>query len=296
MQKQKMTRRMAILFLAMLWLLSSVAEAQTYQPDMLKTLETLNFVPVADPYCTPNEGSYENLSPTIDTSDFGTDAHSHLCTAVSISAMPDEVVDWILVELRAVTRVGSDADPATAVGTTVIARKPALLLTNGRIVEAEDYAALAVAEQTPESCTSLTNEGTNSNCPDLEFNEGDVTSAIDGKDLYLVIRHRNHLDIMSSAPLTESSNAYTYDFTGDVSNAYGSGIKSNAKGLGKTAMFSGDTNLSGTVTNADYNDEIRTQPRASGYLRADANFSGNVTNADYNDAIRTNPRASSTVP
>ena len=276
---------MAILFLAMLWLLSSVAEAQTYQPDMDDLLKDFNRIPIADPYCTPDEGVYENLNPAIiDTSEFVT--NEHLCTDVSVSEIPTEVVDWVLVELRAVARADSNSDPvpATAVGSTVIARKPAFLLTNGRIVDAEEYAGLDAANQTPAPCTGLTE---NLNCPDLLFDEGDVATEVQGKDLYLVIRHRNHLDIMSSTPLTDSSGVYPYDFTRSVSNTYLNSIGSNAKNLGKIAMHSGDTNLSNSITSADYIDEIRTYlPTTPGYLRGDANFSGSITSADYIDSVR----------
>lgn len=79
----------------------------------------------------------------------------------SINELPNQVVDWVLAELRHSTNTDS-----------VVAQSAALLLNNGEIISATD-------------CT-----------PGIKFKQIDTKQAY-----HLVIRTRNHLDIMSKDPI-----------------------------------------------------------------------------------------------
>lgn len=79
----------------------------------------------------------------------------------SVTVMPDDVVDWVMVELRA------EADK-----TTVIGSKAALLLKNGAVVSTDGFSPVTVSVS-----------------PDVG-------------SYYLVVKHRNHISVMSKNPLS----------------------------------------------------------------------------------------------
>lgn len=78
----------------------------------------------------------------------------------SVSVMPDDAVDWVMVELRAL----SD-------NTIVVGSKPALLLNTGAVVSTDGSSPVT------------------------------VSVSPDGGTYYLVVKHRNHLAVMSKYPL-----------------------------------------------------------------------------------------------
>ena len=74
-----------------------------------------------------------------------------------------------------------------------------------------------------------------------------------GTSYYLVIRHRNHLDIMSAAAVTASGNTFTYDFTTAQAQAYlntGDAMKEIVTGV--FGLFRGDADQDHDVDNDDY--------------------------------------------
>ncbi len=101
---------------------------------------------------------------------------------------------------------------------------------------------------------------------------------------YIVVRHRNHLAVISDETHSLSSSSATlYDFSTGM-DKYGGG---NAALLetGVYGMYSGDTNGSGIVTNSD-KDSIISNLNSAGYYNADANVSGIVTNSDKDKIIQ----------
>ena len=134
-------------------------------------------------------------------------------------------------------------------------------------------------------------------CPEVVFSEGNVSSSVSGKDVYLVVRHRNHLDVMSSVALTDSNGALTYDFTSNVSAAIGgtAGIKENAKG-GRIAMFSGDAIYDSNLGVSDYSSGVIPTIGADGYLKSDVNYDRNVGVSDFSTSILGNIGQTSQVP
>ena len=116
---------------------------------------------------------------------------------------------------------------------------------------------------------------------------------------YLVVRHRNHMSVMSDLPINFSSGAGAHDFTTAMSNAYsdgGSPMKALAGGV--FGMFAADGNFDGQITASDFNLWIAaTTSGLTGYQPADYNLDGHVTAPDFNLWIaNTTAGASSQVP
>lgn len=114
-------------------------------------------------------------------------------------------------------------------------------------------------------------------------------------DYYLVICHRNHLSVMSAAPvtgLTWGSSAPVYDFTTGTGQYYGSEaalLETDVYGL-----FAGDCNQDGGITITDHN-QTMTDRNNEGYLSSDLNLDQNVTIRD-NTLCKDNRNISTKVP
>jgi len=195
-------------------------------------------------------------------------------------------VDWVLVELRQ-----TSGPVESAGGNTVIARKPGLLLSSGRVVDATDYRNLDSAGRN--SC--LTESGAssleaNDNCPDLLFQGVAVTD-----NLYVVVRHRNHLDVISSVAVTSTaSDRYVYDFSSSVGQARNGGLgaqksfqgtPSRERNLGVAVMPAGD--IAGAINRTasilqvpDVEAMTRTFGRPGGYHVFDVSLDGFSRQAD----------------
>lgn len=160
----------------------------------------------------------------------------------SVAAIPNaSVVDWVLLELR----TGVNKGDTLSVNT----KRAAFLLSDGRIVDLN---------------------GTDP----VRFYE-----AVAG-DYYIIVRHRNHLPIMSASKISLTNGSSQYDFTSGQSKAYGTNpMKEVTTGI--FAMTGGDANSSRIITAADRT-EIRGTLSLSNYISADTNLSGIVTAADLN--------------
>lgn len=97
---------------------------------------------------------------------------------------------------------------------------------------------------------------------------------------HIIIRHRNHVDIMSANTLV-LNNTIPYDFT-NPSNVLSGNLQLANLGGGKYALCAGDVDGNGLVTVADYNLYISQISLLSEYLEGDLNLDGSVTVADYN--------------
>jgi hypothetical protein len=99
-------------------------------------------------------------------------------------------------------------------------------------------------------------------------------------DYFLVIRHRNHLKVMTAAimtGLTWGSTPSTYDFSSGTGQYYGGDAK--LLETGAYGSYAGDTNASGTVDAADRSAAWNNRNK-TGYQAADVNLSGTVDAAD----------------
>jgi hypothetical protein len=167
---------------------------------------------------------------------------------------PSNTVDSINVEVR---------DSASASKATIRRYAPAWLLTDGSLRNFSDTAMTMVA-----------------------------WDSIAQGSYYIVVRHRNHLAVMSATAVALSATSAVYDFTTAQTQAYGS----NPMVLvgTKYALYAGDTNQSAIITAADANYLFGFLNNTS-YHNGDVNMSGVVTAADAN-MLYGNLNKSSNVP
>jgi hypothetical protein len=150
------------------------------------------------------------------------------------------IVDWILLELR---------DGSSPSGSP-LGRRVAFIKSNGSIVDIDG--------SSPVTFTGLS-----------------VLASY-----YLVVRHRNHLSVMSANPIAVnfSSGRFEYDFTTGTGKYYGT----DAKGLGsgKYGMYAGDVTGDGFIDASDFvgpdNERF-----LSGYRASDTNMDGFVDASDF---------------
>jgi len=161
----------------------------------------------------------------------------------SVTTIPTGAVDWVLIEAR-------DANNPSL----IIDQAAAWLLNNGNVVDYQN-----------------TSQG-------VRFN--DLNS---GSSYLFVVRHRNHLAVMSRLPVTVTSAPHTtidYDFTNAVTQAIG-GNQLKLVGTNAYALFAGDVDGNGII-NAfnDYNTYVNTSNM--GYKLADINLNGLPDSGDIN--------------
>ena len=99
---------------------------------------------------------------------------------------------------------------------------------------------------------------------------------------YLVLRHRNHLSIMTSAAVDFSTTVGTWDFTTASSQAFGTSPMTEPE-TGVWAMFAAEANLDDLNNAGDFNLWLTdTKAGANGYQTTDFNLDGQVTAGDFN--------------
>ncbi len=177
-----------------------------------------------------------------------------------VSSIPSsEIVDWILIELR-------DAPNApSALPSTIIEKQAAFLKKDGTIVSLD---------------------GTSN----LNFNISVM------QDLFVVLWHRNHLNIMSAYPLNKINTTYSYDFTDQEDKVYGGILGQHEIVSGVWGMITGDGNCDGYVNNSDKSVVWETQAGRAEYINGDFNLDGQVVNPDKNESWIENSGSESQVP
>ena len=98
-------------------------------------------------------------------------------------------------------------------------------------------------------------------------------------DYYIVVRHRNHIDIMSAKPV-HLPDSTIYDFTSAQAQAYGNKAMSDL-GDGNFGLTAGDNNNDGVISINDYNG-ISDNISKTGYFIFDDNMDGIISSSDYN--------------
>ncbi len=156
---------------------------------------------------------------------------------------PDNVVDWILVEVR----TGSPnltGEP----GTSVLEAQAALLLDDGSIVDHQTFSSLV-----------------------FESVEQD-------QEFYFVIRHRNHLDILSGEAIA-GNGLITFDFTEDEDRALGLEQLVEVED-GKFAMIAGDYVPDAIIQLTDQDRWLQNTAILYIYSVADGSLDGIIQNTD----------------
>jgi hypothetical protein len=100
-------------------------------------------------------------------------------------------------------------------------------------------------------------------------------------NLYLVLRHRNYISVMSAAGLTSNCDNYTFNFTDAITKAYGSsgGYKQIKDGV--YGMVCADANSDGSITILDFTKWATNFGLTSAYIPSDINQDGGVTVPDF---------------
>ncbi|CAN5579083.1 hypothetical protein BH10BAC5_BH10BAC5_20270 [soil metagenome] len=111
---------------------------------------------------------------------------------------------------------------------------------------------------------------------------------------YVVVKHRNHLSVMTSGFVVLTTISLNYDFTTGLNKFYGGDAKNLGGGI--FGIYSGDGNQDGSIDNFDRNIVWRPNNGQSGYLGADFNLDGSVDNIDKNLKWRPNNGKGTYVP
>ena len=160
-----------------------------------------------------------------------------------------DIVDWVLIELR------DAATAVDAIGSSMIAQKAAFLLNDGSVVGMDGESRL--------SFENFIND-----------------------NLFVVIWHRNHLGIMSAAPLVKTNGYYAYDFSDAAEKTYGgsAGCKQlEMFGPAVWGMTGGDGDANRIVNTADKTSFWSIFTGKSGYISSDYNMDGQTNNPDKNN-------------
>lgn len=99
-------------------------------------------------------------------------------------------------------------------------------------------------------------------------------------DYYIVVRHRNHLAVMSATPVT-LPNAIVYDFTTSDSKALGTTQQTEVE-TDVFALYCGDFDSNGTLSVSDFNLYQTQTSLINQYVDGDGNLDRNVTVTDFN--------------
>ena len=185
------------------------------------------------------------------------------------------VVDWVQIELRAIPQGGAVSEAAKPAGarsgvdSIAVARTPGLLLTDGRVVD-------PMQEETDI-------------IPGITIDQPEDLD-MDAQDVYLVVAHRNHLDIMSANPINNDiENDIEINFALHSTRAY-TALALKENGDGTFSMIAGDVNGNGQISGSDDSDPfIAPNAGSSLYHNGDLNFDQQVQPAqDKNDYVVVN--------
>ncbi len=177
----------------------------------------------------------------------------------SVATIPDPgVLDWTLVELRDAVNASS------ATSGTMIARQAGFVKDDGGVTGLDG--------------SSL-----------LRFNNFPAIT----QNLFVVVMHRNHLGLITSGPVTLSTDKYEWDFSSSAGQAHNSGQKQLNPAL--WGMYGGDANADGTVNSADKTLWSNGAGTTS-YILSDFNLDSQTNNNDKNDIWIDNEGVSSEIP
>jgi len=163
----------------------------------------------------------------------------------SVSTMPANVVDWILVDIL---KKSSDTSQNNF---ELFERRAGLLLSSGTITDTDGSSYLSF------TVNSL-------------------------PEFYVKVHHRNHLPVISSLPVASSGAAYSWDFTTGKTQAIGGAGVQKQMSAGIWSMIAADGNASNQIDNRDKNSVWLQDAGNIGYLSGDYDMNGH---ADFNDIL-----------
>lgn len=169
----------------------------------------------------------------------------------SVASIPANVVDWVLIEHRKPT----SGLPADALVSTVTGREAGFLLSNGTVVELDGITPISIP---------ITKQGT----------------------AFIVIRHRNHLGVLSNAIASNATGTFTNDFTALANSYKPVGAPSDPVVLlagagGKYGLWAGDATKNGAIQAGDITAiKAAIAILASGYQFTDVSMNGAIQAGD----------------
>ena|GEM_PF-1112059 len=101
---------------------------------------------------------------------------------------------------------------------------------------------------------------------------------INSGNYYIVVKHRNHLDVMSAVSVSISSTSALYDFSTDALKAYGNSLVN--LGNGQYGMISGDGDANGFINILDYG-TVSIFLNQIGYLQGDLDMNKIIDTKDF---------------
>lgn len=117
---------------------------------------------------------------------------------------------------------------------------------------------------------------------------GNLTLNFEGvlpnENYYIVVRHRNHLDVMSATAL-DFNNTTMYDFTTAETQALGN-MQLVETATGVFAMRGGDINGDGFIETSDYNIYLSEASQFDTYISSDLTLDGAASVQDFNFWLR----------
>ncbi len=165
---------------------------------------------------------------------------------ISATTIPNDVVDWVLLEAR------SGTASITGTGQTVLVEQAlGFLKSNGDI-------------------SNITGTG------GVRFTQLDPTMTY-----HFVVRHRNHLDVMSAVKLAASNNPISYDFTIGEGQAFGNDQLKEDPVSGAYMLFAGDYNGDGVIQTTDFDEWMVSPSILNSYQNTDGNLDGTVQVTDF---------------
>jgi hypothetical protein len=178
--------------------------------------------------------------------------------AVTVASVPLTAVDWVEIEIR----TGQSS-------TTAIASTVAFVRTDGRVTGTDGIS-------------------------EILFSALNVPAG----DYYVVVKHRNHLYVMSAAPVTLSPNTSTlYDFTGAQAQAFQQ-FQDPMIQTGAYGLVTGDAANSGInrgIVNAADRVAVRNASGTVDYVDEDVTLDG-IVNAPDRVRVRNNTFRATQVP
>ena len=166
----------------------------------------------------------------------------------TIVGVPSTVVDWVLVEARSGT-----PNATGPVGTTVEETQVGFVDQDGFIIAPSGVGGLRFSQLIP------------------------------GNDYHFVVRHRNHLDVMTAAALSTSGGTVTYDFNNATAALGIEQMKDVSAFAGSPtfAMHAGEYNQDGVIQNTDFDEWVVDPSILNTYSLTDGNLDGTVQTTDY---------------
>jgi len=168
--------------------------------------------------------------------------------AETLMSIPSDMTDWVLVEAY----LGDPNNAQSAAEMTLVETRAAILLKDGWIVDLDGMS-------------------------DLEFYDLDLF-----EQYYFVIRHRNHVDVMTKQSFTPSfSISQQHNFTSSPFQAFGNDQLTMVDN-GTFAAFAGDFDGNGIVNVLDYNLWRQDNALFGKYVNWDGTGNGIVNVNDIN--------------